>query len=631
MEGCKMVKPYLNQVGGDVDNDVSLFNGGLNTYVDKGFLEADQMPYVMNMAVYTPPKLSTRKARKTLANWMENNEWASNIGAIVDLFAYDEHQIYAIVDQGGLRKIVEIYHKEYDGQLTTTYTTRVFEVDGEPLTIPDEDKYYFTIARTAENSWIYITGLTFKVKISVNHNPIFAQAEKIEDNHYGICCCHKGRLFLGMPDSNIVTFSAAFDYDNFAEAVQYQVATSMQDMVDENIVYLMDSLNDREWNKWVWDEDQQTFDIDGTIAKTELVIDTTTGLSIPDYSVIAGDFKITNAVGRLVALKSFDDKLNIFCEHSMHVMYGDTPDVTRQNQYQLVDLNNNLGALCERCIAIGGGRLFFLGDNHEVYEYTGSALNLISRPSSSRYTLVSTGGISGVIEAKDVAPIPVDYGLSHSKFVATSERLYINIWNKQRTDSEKLLFVFDMYNRTWWCEDGEFNTIGNYSEYNNKILFGLNNGDILVNNQEGGNDEVYEFYDNTIEEKIIEYEFHTRVYGADGTDSRKTLSDVKLQARANADVYINDIWTSLDRWNNSITTDQNLVKIGTLIGPEEENGYQPPTQKTMYRPETYEQQMCVVPKMYGQRLNVFQIVVKGKGISLFYQMKREWRNSENVR
>ena len=44
MEGWKMVKPYLNQVGGKVENDVNLFTGGLNTYVDKGFIDADQMP-----------------------------------------------------------------------------------------------------------------------------------------------------------------------------------------------------------------------------------------------------------------------------------------------------------------------------------------------------------------------------------------------------------------------------------------------------------------------------------------------------------------------------------------------------------------------------------------------------------
>lgn len=601
-----MVKPYLNDVGGKVENDVNLFTGGLNTYVDKGFIDSNMMPFVKNMTIETPPELRTRKERTTLAQYMENFAYTENLGSIIDLYAYDENQFYVITDQGGTRKLKEIYKEN----------NRYVIHDINPLlVVPVEDKYYFTLARIATNTYVYVTGKNFKLKISVSRNPLETSAELVEDDHYGICCCHKGRLFLGNPDSNIITYSALFDYDNFNEMVQYQLVNAVQDFVDESITYLMESTNPYEWNKWVYDEQTQGWITDGTIAKTEVVIDTTTGLSIPDYSVIAGDFKVTNAIGKLISMKSYDDKLVIFCEHSMHVLYGDTPDMSMQNQFQLVDLNNNLGAIADRCIAIGGGRLYWLGDNQEVYEYTGSAINIISRPGTTRNSTLSIGAVSGVIEAKDMM-----YDFSHSKFIATSERLYMNIYNAKKS-REKLLFVFDVYNRTWWCEDGEFNTIGNFSDYTNKILLAKSNGDILINIGEDvvkGKDRIYNFETNKIEEVPIEYEFHTRVYGADGADLRKTISTIWLQASAEAEVYLEDRWTSFDAWvENEV---DNLVKIGNLTYK-----YQTPDQATLYRPTAYEQQVCYVEKMYGQRLNAFQIIIKGSGESHFYLMKREWR------
>lgn len=613
-----MVKPYLNEVGGKVENDVNLFTGGLNTYVDKAFIDSNMMPYVMNMAMENPPQLKTRNERSTLASLMPGEIYTENLGSIVDMYAYDENQFYIITDQGLSRKLIEVYRGS-DG-----YETRDITPAGlDP--IPTAETYYFTLARQATNNWIYITGKSnntwFKLKISVSHNPLEAAATPITDDYSGICCCHKGRLFLGNPDSNIVTYSALYDYDNFAEAVQYQVVEAAQDMVDENITYLMDSLNDYEWNKWVYDADTQSWVTDGTIAKTELVIDVNTGLSIPDYSVIAGDFKITNAIGRLVSLKSFDDKLIIFCEHSMHVMYGDTPDMSRQNQFQLVDLNNNLGALSDRCITIGGGRLYWLGDNHEIYEYTGSAINIIDRPGTTRNSTLSVGGISGLVEAKDVTYGGANY--TPSKFIATSERLFLNIYNRYK-ENEKLLFIFDIYNRTWWCEDGEFNTISNYSDHTNRILLAKSNGDILIANDKEnvhpGRDEVYNFDTNTLEYELIKYEFHTRVYGADGTDMRKSITNIWFQARAKADVYLDDVWTSHDVWKFTDVEVANLLKIGDLVDIDQE-----PDQKTYYRPHAYEQQVCYVEKMYGQRLNAFQIIVKGEGESQFYLMKREWR------
>ena len=608
-----MVKPYLNQVGGEVDNDVSLFSGGLNTYVDKAFLEADQMPYVMNMTMGNAPQLRTRNSRRTLAGDFAGDVYPSSFGTVIDIYNYTKDQFYIITDTDGVRQLKMVYKQQDGAQKHYTVV---------PLAnVAVEDKYYFTLARQQKKSYLYVTGLNFKIKVTIDtSNPLTVAAEPKNDGHYGICCCHKGRLFLGNPESNTVQFSALYDYDNFDEPTKYALVENplAGDPGDDSVTYIT-SADDFRYQKWKYENDSWV--ADGYIYKTEVVVDQETMLSIPDYSVIAGEFKITNSVGKLISLKSFDDKLMIFCEHSMHTMYGDTPDISMQNQFQLVDLNNNLGAISDRCIAIGGGRLFWLGDNNEVYEYTGSAINIISRPGKTRNSTLSIGGVSGLLYARDVEA-ETDYNeLSYSKFTATSEKLFINIWNGKRNGNpEKLLLVFDVYNRTWWCEDGEFTTIGNYSDYTNQILMAKPNGDVLITDGNTGKDKIYNFSTNKIEDVPIEYEFHTRVYGADGTDLRKSLSKIWLQARATAEVYLTDRWTSYEEWYVSPIVATGFIKIGTLVYE-----VQTPAQPTQYNPDTYEQQVCYVERMYGQRLNAFQLIIKGTGASMFYLMKREWR------
>jgi hypothetical protein len=84
-------------------------------------------------------------------------------------------------------------------------------------------------------------------------------------------------------------------------------------------------------------------------------------------------------------------------------------------------------------------------------------------------------------------------------------------------------------------------------------------------------------------------------------------------------VYINDIWTSRDIWRNPEGLEENYKLIGKLKSVD-----RTPSRET-YNQNLYEQQRCIVEKMYGQRLNTFQIIVKGTGASMFYQIKRIWR------
>ncbi len=161
-----MVGPYLNQVGGNVDDDVALFNGGLDTYTDKAFLESNIMPYVMNMTPKSSPGIATRPSRITIAEHMANNRWAENLGKIIDIFTYDYTRFFVIAKKDDAVKLYQVYRPgNPDGSLQPNY--KVQEL-GE---IPEENNYYFTIARRANGPRAYITGETFKVKLDMPLTP----------------------------------------------------------------------------------------------------------------------------------------------------------------------------------------------------------------------------------------------------------------------------------------------------------------------------------------------------------------------------------------------------------------------------------------------------------------------------
>lgn len=564
-----MVKPYLNQVGGKVDNDVSQFIGGLNAYQDKAFLDANEMPYVMNMQMYKPPMMSTRPSRVTWAG--EFNDVAElNNYRVVSAFANAEDDIFLIVR----KRNGDYLQRYYKTGLGNTHFTKqeICQMRLHGIDFDNVTEYYFAYCPIGEHRYLYIGNEHCKMRIDINGTPGNPLVPDYYIDHFGIPVWHKGRLWLARPSDNTIEWSNALEPDNFT------------------VGYTQD----------------------------------------PPVAGDSGEVYVNDRKGSLVNIVSYDDKLMVFCEHSVHAIYGNSGIATDANYFQVVDVMNNLGLIHPRCVTAGGGRLFWVGDDHEVYEYTGASFYMVSRPATTRNQTIAHGGISGLIEASDVLKTrSADFGLSRSTMIATSEKLYLNIWNRRRTNYQKLLFVFDLYNRTWWCEDGDFDTIANYSDINNQILLIKSNGDVLISQENGmrrgieantGKDKIYDYEAQEVIEKPIKYEFHTRVYGADGTDLRESISSVWFQARAEATVYLNDIWTSLDEWSLPDVLASNLVEIGKL-----ESELQKPLQPTQYRPDTYEQQVCYVEKMYGQRLNTFQIIVKGRGYARFYLMKREWR------
>ncbi len=548
-----MVSPYIDGslrksiVKSQIADDASFLNGGLNTYNDKAFIEANQMPYVMNMTMYKPPMICTRQSRESLQQYIADTP---NMGDILELFAYNDKYIMGIAKEKSDGSVTYFTLHQNNG----IYNRQVFS--GQPKW----NRYYICYARTATDEYLYITSQYGKRRLTIDQDdPSQEEVTEYSDNYYGIPCWHKGRLFLANPETNIVTFSALDDFDNFDTTI------------DPN-----DPLNN-------------------------------------DYSVLAGDFLVTNARGKITSLRSFDDKLYIFCEHSIHILYGDTPLTTSAERFQLVDMNNNLGTLDDRYVTVGGGNLYWFGDDCQIYEHTGSYTRMISRPTEG-----SHGGIDNLLDR------PYEDQNRVAKLTATSDKLYVNISLKPNATINQYLFVYDIYNGVWWCEDGAFTTICNFSHDNNNILMARENGDIIrYTNLMEGHDVLFDFTSNTAKTVEIEYEFHTMVYGANDADGRKTITDIWLQAIANADVYITDIWTSRDAWNKSYA--DNIEDSYKHIGKLARVDRSPTLEK--YNSHLYEQQKCIVEKMYGERLNTFQVIVKGSGHSRFYLMKRIWRVS----
>lgn len=598
-----MVKPYLNQVNGKLNNDINLFTGGLNTYMDKAFINQNQMPYVMNMTMVTPPKMETRPFRVTLASYMENQRYTGT-KRILDMYASEALGVYVIVS-ADIEARLEMWRDQNGNWGVQDLGSLGYA----------QSTLRFCHCWQATQDYLYIMNTWVKYKLTFGEGtPVLTQ---IQDGIYGIPEFHKGRLFIADPVSRIVTYSALYDFDNFDQtSTTYYVYNSPNDFPNPDEAptdkpYLASFDNDY---YQLFDPNPGYWSSNGTlIAKSTITVSAGIGTGLPDYSICAGDFKVTNAVGRVVGVKSFDDKLYIFCEESMHLLYGSTPDPSLSNSFQLVDLNNGIGAYSSRCITVGADRLFWLGSDKQVYEHSGSSTYMISRPTED-----GTGGIDNIFNRKDIGTTP--------QMCATASRLYFNV--KTSGDAapyNDTLFVYDVYNKCWWAEDGEFTSIcasiGNLSE--DMIFMCTQHGDIQYTTAVSIGDDtdvVYDFENNVLDYKPIRYSFQTRVYGVDGVDMRKTLSDVWFQAKADATVYLGNLWTAQDFWEGKEMN--GYVDIGKL-----KYITQPKTQPAEFDPDYYEQQRAKVPLMYGQRLNAFSIVVKGTGRSEFYLMKRNWRAS----
>lgn len=594
-----MVRPYLEQVGGKLDNDVNLFTGGLNTYVDKAFLEPNQMPYVMNMTMVQPPKMETRPTRQSLAQYFAGQVYPYADQHVVNMWCDSELGFFFVFSDNDTMWL----EKWSAGELGMSR-----DILGQLGA--RTDNIYFCHCWQATEHYLYVMNEKMKYKYTFSTD-VF---EPVADEIYGIPEFHKGRLFIADPATRIVTFSALYDFDNFdLTQTTYKLVTQLPPGSEANMetIYIMDYDTDN-YRQYQFLGDRWKI-LPDLLPKSSVTLDGTTGYSMPDYSISAGDFFVTNALGDVVGMKSFDDKLYIFCKNSMHLLYGTTPDTSLQNSFELVDLNNGIGAYSNRCICVGSDFLFWLGNDKQVYQHTGSYTYMISRPTEN-----GTGGIDNLFSGSYIGP--------QAQMCATNAKLFLDI--STNSSSNNVLFVYDIYNKIWWAEDGAFTSITeNKSEPGEAMVFMARyGGDVVYQYRTGtgfDTDYLYNFEKGALEEVPIQYQFQTRVYGVDGTDMRKSISDVWFQARANAQVYLGDLWTAKSHWNTpAFEETDGYVKIGEL-----KFLIQPKNAPTTYTTDKSEQQRAIVPKMYGQRVNAFSIFVMGEGKGEFFLMKRNWRVS----
>lgn len=500
----------------------------------------------------------------TRADRIEIDLLGNIAGDILALWAYNENEYIVILDTEDTGFSIGTGGASSSG-IRSVYRITVYNDEYTRTKIgdiPASSYYSMTYVRQPAGEFLYIGTSNARAKVLLGDWTIGGDRYTLfdEDGVYGYLAWHKGRLFVADPLNNIITYSAYNEPDVFKPTSTAQ---------------------------------------------------------------ITGDFFVTNGKGQIVGMRSFDNKLVIFCEHSMHLLYGDTPDQSMSTQFQLVDMDNDLGAVNDKCITTGGGNLFWLGDNFQVYKYTGSGIYMISRP-----TARGEGGIDNLLnkyQAKNA---------TNMMMASTYDKLYFNVSLSGNATNE-FLFVYDIYNHIWWAEDGNFNIIRSYEARINRLVMANTKHVYLSDYDWTGFDHILGESGYALEP--IQYIFQTKIYGATSVSGTKSISEVWFQARAQADVYLNDVWQGVDMWKHpnegwtigpsTIIDDtkvEGFTKIGTL-----ERKIQASSQ-VEYTTKDSEQQVMYVGKMFGQRVNAFSLVVKGEGLAEFSLLQRKWRINENI-
>lgn len=153
----------------------------------------------------------------------------------------------------------------------------------------------------------------------------------------------------------------------------------------------------------------------------------------------SGFIKVTNATGKITALVSFDDKLIIFSQNNMHLLYGDSVNADSQTNFTIVDLNNNIGAYDQNDTKVHNGYLYWLFAKN-IYEYDGSTIRSIEKPTNNNGL---TGGIQKYLDG-------IVYTEAKQVSIAGSDtKVYFYFRNYQ---GEGRLLIFDQRLRKWTQE-----------------------------------------------------------------------------------------------------------------------------------------------------------------------------------
>lgn len=624
------MKPYLNSVSGKSNLDVTNFSGGLNGSHDKASIRDNQLAYVWNMTLDKSPTLRTRQSRTSLA-WFMRSKRNYAKGQILKMFAPSSKTLYTIESKnyGPEHNPKPEFHEEEDLWNTTPEhperehmpdiediptiennaddTIPEFFWDDEPefvfddvepapdidwgdnyifeyrivngkiekrliATIHSSDRYSMCECRDSNNKYLVVS--TPKSR----HQFTITETSMTGSNYYsnaGIVACHKNRLWVA--SGNTIKFSSLSQYDNFTI------------YTDEELEAIT---GEKERSKKIYEG--------------------------------AGEIQITNAKGDITAMVSYDGKLMIFCDNSRHIIYGDSP-FAEVNQFSLYDFDDGVGCVNDECLTICSRQLCWLDSDMSIYKYDGSYTTKINEPYGSREDYASYGGISDI----ELNRVKVrDYSLE-----GCGNKLYFvcrrsTIVNKPNDT----IFIYDMKNRVWTAEDGEFNHIvkwetdANTPFYNTTdyIVASKYNGDIIILNSGnyGGVDVVFDSDTMEFSNIPIKYGFETKVWNLGTIKNKKTLTNVWFQADAKADVSVGNFWEDHNIWDTEYITKDKYLKLGELkpasirhdIFHEHSSNH-----------EGEMRQRLIVQRMFMQKINTFSIRVDGEGEGVFHLMEKEWR------
>lgn len=191
------MKPYLNGVSGKNKSDITTLAGGLNMCNSKAFINDNQMAWMMNLAIYDLPVLSTRSDRLSVAWFMEDTNLYAT-GKVAKIFTSSSKNLYTIEEREE-NAHVYLYEVENSNNLKKTYVGNVSK----------SARYYVTECRDAENVYLYISTNTKIYLLTEGTEGIV----ELEDIPHGIVAGHKNRLFVGNGTS--LKFSHLREYDNF--------------------------------------------------------------------------------------------------------------------------------------------------------------------------------------------------------------------------------------------------------------------------------------------------------------------------------------------------------------------------------------------------------------------------------
>lgn len=327
----------------------------------------------------------------------------------------------------------------------------------------------------------------------------------------------------------------------------------------------------------------------------------------------AGEINITNAKGNIVAMIPYDDKLIIFCDRSWHILYGDSPN-SEVNQFSLVDTDDQIGCISSETVTICNRLLHWIDYNFTIYQYDGSSITKVSEPSGDD----GYGGIKNLEIAQTRKKDIVMSNYDNYLHIAVTR----SILEEATNDT---VIVYDTNTKLWWLEDGDFSTLCKW-ETDNKIpyanrtdyLLGAKyNGDILIlNGEDDGTDFIFNTATRECEQIPIEYTFETKTWLLGALKNTKTLTDIWLQANANADVFVCNYFS--EYYPGS---EDPFLKLGKLKKPN----YYDMLKPNFNAHEGQERQRFIVPRMYMQKVNAFSIKVTGSGKAEFFMLEKNWR------